>query len=58
VLLDVQAHRALHVGPEVAVQPGIAGDEADLDGLRMDRGSGERQDDKKHWPEKSFHVPS
>ena len=33
VLLDVQAHRALHVRPEVAVKPGVAGDEADLDGL-------------------------
>jgi hypothetical protein len=45
VLLDVQAHRALHVGPEVAVQAGVAGDEADLDGLRVagDRHDGERE---------------
>ena len=36
VLLEVEAHRALHVRPEVAVQAGVAGDEADLDGLCAD----------------------
>src|SRR5438552_16809489 len=30
VLLDVQAHGALHVRPEVSVEPRIAGDEAEI----------------------------
>jgi hypothetical protein len=57
VLLDVQAHRALHVGPEVAVQSGIAGDEADLDGLceARRRSAGERDE---YSESERFHDPS
>ncbi len=56
VLLQVQTHPALHVGPEVAVQPRVAGDEADLDGLGERRSRAQCKSERGGQCEQFFHY--